>query len=342
MPSSNAATKKQYFKPSRAGRIATVVANTILNGVVPPKAIDGVDGDFYIDTKALLFYGPKKKSRWPSPTSIRGPQGQTGQSGSNGADARPSANVIAAGAQGLSGASGPKGEQGPQGIPGVAGPAGAQGESGATGAPGATGTPGASGAAGASGAPGPAGSSGPPGNAGPQGPPGSNGSNGSIGSVGPTGATGSVGANGATGPSSAQFGQITFVSAIQGIAGSTQSSSGFGSFEPGMSYVLRLLIQTFNVDRLISTYPLSMEISAQGAAPSITVSYLVANGSSFNLSTRRDDVSVTADVILDGALVSHAYTLSASVTCAVNTGSFPILLQGKYHAILVGQVTQTG
>lgn len=252
MPSSNAANKTEYFKPSRAGRIATVVANTILNGVVPPKATLGVDGDFYIDTKALLFYGPKKKSRWPSPTSIRGPQGQTGPSGSNGADARPSANVIAAGAQGLTGATGPKGEQGPQGLPGVAGPTGAQGESGASGAsgaPGATGAPGANGAAGTSGAPGPAGPAGPQGNPGPQG---SAGANGSIGATGPAGTNGAVGATGAAGPSEIHIISIPTWTLSTATAGTSTDSPQFGNLELGKSY--RYSIMVHGVSSVSSGY----------------------------------------------------------------------------------------
>jgi hypothetical protein len=103
---SNAATKAQLSKPLRAGRIASVGANTILNGVTAPKASEGIEGDFYINTKAMLFYGPKTKTSWPSPISIRGPKGQVGPNGSNGTDAKPGAHVIAAGAQGLTGATG--------------------------------------------------------------------------------------------------------------------------------------------------------------------------------------------------------------------------------------------
>ena len=134
LPTSYAANKAQLFKPSKAGRISTVVANTILSGVTPPKPSDGINGDFYIDTKSMFFYGPKIKSHWPSPTSLRGPQGQSGANGSNGTDAKQSANVVAAGAQGLTGSTGTKGEQGAQGVGGLAGPKGETGVAGAAGA----------------------------------------------------------------------------------------------------------------------------------------------------------------------------------------------------------------
>ena len=333
--SSFAAPKTQLFKPSKAGRISTVVANTILNGVTPPKNSEGIDGDFYIDTKALLFYGPKSKSHWPTPRSIRGPQGQTGPSGLNGTDAKPSANVISVGAQGLTGAIGPKGEQGPQGIPGVAGAVGLKGEAGETGPPGASGASGSNGAQGVSGPQGVQGANGAVGPVGPSGSVGATGPAGAIGATGPTGPTG------ATGPSHAWYGLVNFTSPIQGVIGSAQTSSNFGAFEAGKSYVVRIRIQTFNIDRLILSYPLSLDITTQGATPSLSVAFAVSNGSSFTLSVRRDEVTINAEVILDGSQVVNPYSLSATITCGSNTGSFPITLIGNYHAILVGQVTQT-
>ncbi len=339
-----AATKTQLFKPSKAGRISTVVANTILNGTTPPRNSQGIEGDFYIDTKAMLFYGPKTKTRWPSPTSIRGPQGQTGPSG---ADAKPGTNVVATGAQGLTGATGPRGEQGPQGIPGVAGPSGAKGESGPPGPSGATGISGSNGPQGPTGPQGPAG---PAGAQGPQGPAGGTGApggsgapgaNGAVGPAGASGATGPTGPAGATGPSQVLYGALSFPSPIQGAIGSSQSSSSFGTFEPRKSYVVRIQIQTFNVDRLVTAYPLAFDVVAQGATPLISYSYIISNGSSFNASTRRDDVSIAAEVVVDGSQVATSYSLVLTVNCGTNTTSFPVTLTGRYHGKLVGQVTQT-
>ena len=253
LPSSFAATKTQLFKPSKAGRISTVVANTILNGVTPPKNTVGIEGDFYIDTKALLFYGPKSKSHWPAPVSIRGPQGQAGQSGANGSDAKPGANVIAAGAQGLTGATGSKGEQGPQGIQGVAGPAGPKGETGITGPAGANGSSGANGIPGATGAPGVMGSQGPAGSQGaagiqgamgPAGPAGATGSIGSTGATGATGATGSSGSAGTTGPTGPTGATGSNGSAgttgPTGPSGATGSTGATGSVGPSHVYVISI------------------------------------------------------------------------------------------------------
>lgn len=337
-PPAFAANKTQLFKPSKAGRISTVVANTILNGVTPPKNSDGANGDFYIDIRAMLFYGPKTKSHWPAPTSIRGPQGQTGPSGANGSDAKPGANVLAAGAQGLTGSTGPKGEQGAQGIQGVAGPAGSKGETGATGpagASGAAGTNGAPGSSGPQGPGGPQGSQGPQGPGGPQGAMGTAGANGAVGPSGPSGALGPVG------PSKAIYGPVNFASPIQGVVGTGQTSSIFGTLEAGKSYVIRVHIQTFNIDGLITSYPLAIDVATPGATPSTSISYLVSNGSGFSVSTKRDYVSISADVVIDGSQVVNSYALSVTVTCGTNTTAFPLTVIGRYHAIMVGQVTQT-
>ena len=81
-----------------AGRTAKSIANTVLSGAgVPAKSL-GIDGDFYIDTKSMNMYGPKKKNSWPLPVSLRGPQGPAGIAGSDGKNA--STSSVSAGAAG--------------------------------------------------------------------------------------------------------------------------------------------------------------------------------------------------------------------------------------------------
>ncbi len=70
---------------------------TILSGSGAPDAGLGTDGDFYIDTTALVIYGPKTGGGWGSPVSLVGPQGPQGDTG-------------------------PAGEQGPKGDTGATGP----------------------------------------------------------------------------------------------------------------------------------------------------------------------------------------------------------------------------
>jgi hypothetical protein len=133
-----------------AGRSPSPVVNTIRNGKGAPKSSLGIDGDFYIDTRSLVLYGPKKKGKWPAPRNLQGPAGATGSSGSDGKSGSDGRTITTAsttaGPQGVAGA------QGPQGLPGVKGEAGANGAPGATGAQGPQGTQGQQGIPGVQGA----------------------------------------------------------------------------------------------------------------------------------------------------------------------------------------------
>ena len=140
-----------------AGRAGNTVTNTILSGAGVPSAKLGLNGDFYVDTKSMNFYGPKRNNLWPIPISLKGttgPVGPSGVDGKNGSSANATAGSAgatgSAGSQGPAGATGLAGSTGPAGTTGVAGPTGATGLAGATGATGATGSAGATGASGAS------------------------------------------------------------------------------------------------------------------------------------------------------------------------------------------------
>jgi hypothetical protein len=191
-----------------AGRTAKSIANTVLSGAgVPAKSL-GINGDFYIDTKTMNIYGPKKNNSWPLPVSMRGPQGPAGVAGADGKNV--STSSVSAGT------AGPAGPQGP------AGPAGPKGETGATGPQGPAG---------------PAGSN--TGTTGPAGPKGDTGATGAQGPKGDTGAAGAVNIN---------YGALTFGSLISGVAGSSAVSSQFGTFAAGGSYVVDVLIYATNAD----------------------------------------------------------------------------------------------
>jgi hypothetical protein len=191
-----------------AGRTAKSIANTVLSGAgVPAKSL-GIDGDFYIDTKSMNMYGPKKNNSWPLPVSMRGPQGPTGAAGTDGKNG--TSGAVSAGTAGTAGAAGP---QGP------AGPAGPKGDTGATGPAG------------------PAGSN--TGTAGPTGP---------KGDTGATGAQGPKGDAGTAGVLNINYGAIPFGSLISGVAGSSAVSNQFGTFVAGRSYVLDVLIYATNTD----------------------------------------------------------------------------------------------
>ena len=136
-----------------AGRAGNTVTNTILSGAGVPSAKLGLNGDFYVDTKSMNFYGPKKNNRWPLPISLKGTTGSVGPSGVDGKNgSTANATAGSAGATGSAGSQGPAGSTGLAGSTGPAGATGAAGPTGLTGAAGATGATGSAGATGASGA----------------------------------------------------------------------------------------------------------------------------------------------------------------------------------------------
>ncbi|MHA7100873.1 tail fiber domain-containing protein [Roseivirga pacifica] len=58
--------------------------NSFLNGTGAPAATIGQDGDFYVDTNANTYYGPKSAGAWGAPTSLVGPAGTDGADGIDG------------------------------------------------------------------------------------------------------------------------------------------------------------------------------------------------------------------------------------------------------------------
>ena len=202
----------------------TAAVPTILNGKTPPTSSIGKNGDFYIDTKNLMFYGPKKSGIWPLGISMKGADGKDGIDGKNGIDGKDGKNGVdgavgktgATGATGLTGATGATGPVGATGLTGATGPIGLTGATGAkgeTGPIGLTGAAGVAGAKGETGAAGATGATGAQGLQGIQGPQGEQGLQGIQGLKGDTGATGATGLTGATGPAGAQ--------GIQGATGAT-------------------------------------------------------------------------------------------------------------------------
>ena len=190
-----------------AGRTLTAGVNTILNGKGAPKSVLGIDGDFYIDTRSLLIYGPKTKGKWPTPQNIQGPTGPSGNDGRNGSDAKASSNINANNAVGPQGEKGDKGEKGDPGLPGVAGLPGAIGPAGPAGA---SGLPGA------------------------QGPSGGNGLN---------GATGATGAQGLAGPSEVSVIDIPQFTLGTSIGYTFIASDSFGTLKANSSYKFNIYLR---------------------------------------------------------------------------------------------------
>ena len=313
-----------------AGRTAASIPNTILNGKGAPLSSVGINGDFYIDTRSLLIYGPKSKSKWPAPQNLQGPIGAAGVSGSdgkNGADGK------------VSNASSAAGPAGPQGAPGAAGPSGPAGPAGATGATGpagsGTGTPGPTGATGASGA---------AGSVGPTGPAGSTGATGSTGSTGPAGArgeTGTVGSAGTPGISKAIYGSIS-IGDISGGVGTSNTGSVSG-FKANKNYVVRFNIYGYQPSNSSNFYlPMSLAFTGTSGAPVITANYSLAQGHSYRAVANRYENSFIADVVLDGSAVATDYGLTLTITAGRSTSGLDLVrFVGSYVALQVETVGDT-
>jgi hypothetical protein len=283
-----------------AGRSAKTASNTILNGKGAPKISLGIDGDFYIDTRSLLIYGPKTKGRWPVPTNLQGPTGPAGDPGKSATTAKTTASV--------STSSGPQGAQGPIGPKGEAGLPGEPGASGAAGKDGAVGSPGAAGGSGGSG---PAGGTGPAGG---------------IGNTGPAGATGPVG------PS-----EVTVVSIPEWTLSSATPysytfSSAFANLLAGRSYLVRInLSGTSSFNSLV----LGLELSSPGST--ITYSY-ARNDFRYALSSSMKN-GYGFDVIgVVQAGLSDSHLLIKVIDGMGDTGGSTLTLKGTAYITLVGSV----
>ena len=299
------------------------------------NGLDGTDGKSGSDGKTVT-----NASTVAGPIGVQGFQGAPGDIGPKGEQGLRG-EVGATGEQGVAGPAGAQGSIGLTGAIGIQGPAGF----GSQGAPGATGATGAQGPGGATGSQGPSGSgaTGAQGPAGPTGTSGANGNVGATGSTGPQGATGPTGLTGAQGTSGAAgstgatglsigiFGNISFANNLLGGPSSTTSSSTFLVLEAGKSYVLRVQIHIHHAANVLDAVDQIMGISftATGASPVITAKYFYAAGTFYRDSAKVFEVTIYADVVINGALttansdlVINLYSPDSVLAALVPSGSF--------------------
>jgi hypothetical protein len=327
LPNAVAATK-----PKAAGRSSTAVINTLLNGIGAPSKSIGIDGDFYIDTRGLLISGPKAKGKWPVARSLQGSNGANGSDGKNGANGSDGKNGTDA--KNISTSSNVAGPVGPQGLTGANGSDGAAGPRGSDGANGANGSIGATGATGPAGS----GATGATGAAGANGINGSNGSNGAPGEIGLTGATGARGETGTAGLPEVRVGTLTFTNII-GAVGSS-STSNLDGLKAGKSYLIRFLIYTYHpANRYFDLkMPLNFSSAPTSGSPVITKHFVSASSNSYRNGVEGFEWSLSAEVILDGSLVTSDYGISVTVTAGKSTSSEALAIICDYSALLVGEI----
>ncbi len=328
---------------SAAGRSATSIPNTILNGKGAPTLSVGINGDFYIDTRSLLIYGPKKNGKWPTPKNLQGPtgasgingvDGKNGNDGKNGSDGKTVANAST-----TSGPTGPVGPQGEKGATGAAGPAGPTGPQGATGATGAAGSSGSG-----SGTPGPqgaTGATGPAGATGATGPAGATGATGAAGATGSAGATGATGATGPAGVSKAIYGALA-IPDINGMAGTAQNGTIDG-FKATKSYVVRVLIWTYQPNDLNENLmPLSITATGTNGTPTLVTKYVLSRSYSYRTGAIRYENSIQVDLVADGSASVTDFSIVLTITAGRSTASTALLrLEGSYTAVEVQSIAST-
>ena len=319
-------------KPKAAGRTSTTIPNTILNGKGAPLSKSGIDGDFYIDTRSLLIYGPKKSGKWPLPQNLQGPVGANGTDGKNGNEGKTisTASTVA----GPTGAQGTQGEKGDKGEKGEAGASGASGSTGPAGATGATGPQGPSGGGGG-GAQGPTGATGATGLTGLTGAKGETGTAGVDGLVGLKGETGTVGA---TGPSNVFRGTFA-IPDISGGVGTSQTST-IGNFAAGKKYLVTISIITYQPTRnMDNQFPMGLAISNNVGTPEVWFKYQTFQGISYRAGSgsMRNEYVVTAQVTVDGTS-SVESSLNVQLIIGFDTSTHLARSEGSYVATLVGAI----
>ena len=324
IPMTNAATK-----PKAAGRTSSSIANTILNGKGAPLNTLGIDGDFYIDTRSLLIYGPKKNKKWPAPQSLQGPVGVSGVDGKNGSEGKPVS--LPAGVAGPSGAQGAKGETGTAGSNGAAGLNGATGSQGATGAQGPTGPTGSSGG----GTPGATGAAGAPGAVGAKG---ETGTVGSLGATGLKGETGTAGTVGATGPSNVYKGTFNFPDISGGIG--TSQIATLAGFKSGKCYLVTIAIMTYQPTRNMDEFlPIGLSITNNLGTANIWYAYQRASGVSYRSGAASDrwEYATTVQITLDGS-ASVDYSINLQLAIGYDTTTHLARSEASYVATMVGSI----
>ena len=163
------------------------------------------------------------------------------------------------------------------------------------------------------------------------------GDTGSTGATGATGVTGATGATGATGPSNAYTGAISFTSTLQGNAGVSITSSNFGTFESGKSYVVR--IQLWG-KATVNNVNLNLVVSAIGATPTMATYWTSAPVSTYRSNVLGKEYDIVADVVLNGSAVVSNYQLAVTISTGYSVAvSDALTFNGGYTSILSGAVS---
>jgi Collagen triple helix repeat (20 copies) len=317
-------------KPKAAGRTSTTIPNTILNGKGAPLSKNGINGDFYIDTRSLLIYGPKKSGKWPLPQNLQGPVGANGTDGKNGNEGKTisTASTVAGptGAQGTQGEKGEKGEKGEAGAPGASGSTGPAGATGATGPQGPAG-------GGGGGSAGPAGATGATGATGLTGLTGAKGETGTAGVDGLVGLKGETGTVGATGPSNVYVNALPNWTLSTGSARTSSTSALLPKFKAGKSYIYTIHLTGLSNS---STGIFEIDIIHEDSSAS-RFNYTPTKQDNFQL----EPIFFRYSFVISGVITTTSADVGISIKVTDDkgsTGSNALSLSGYMYSTLVGSI----
>ena len=336
IPSAIAAPKTTV---KAAGPLITKVVNTILNGVGVPSKKVGINGDFYIDTKSLVLYGPKTNGAWKNSTSLKqaevksvttviGEAGTIGDKGDKGA----TGNTGATGSVGLTGAAGIKGLDGAKGSTGLTGAAGSTGLTGAAGSTGLTGASGATGAKGDTGLTGASGASGASGAAGAKGDTGLTGSAGADGVAGGQGVKGDAGAPGAAGISVSKFASLPNIAIATATSGNSTSEIFFTADSDG-DYTFEILVA--GSVQLTVEYKLNAEIVVGTTA---IVSQFAVASDAITYANRSAGRQYGFHIVGAAAGVTAGTIFAVRISIQVGAGTSTVYFTGRALINKVGSI----
>ena len=336
IPSAIAAPKTTV---KAAGPLITKVVNTILNGVGVPSKKVGINGDFYIDTKSLVLYGPKTNGAWKNSTSLKqaevksvttviGEAGTIGDKGDKGA----TGNTGATGSVGLTGAAGIKGLDGAKGSTGLTGAAGSTGLTGAAGSTGLTGASGATGAKGDTGLTGASGASGASGAAGAKGDTGLTGSAGADGVAGGQGVKGDAGAPGAAGISVSKFASLPNIAIATATSGNSTSETFFTADSDG-DYTFEILVA--GSVQLTVEYKLNAEIVVGTTA---IVSQFAVASDAITYANRSAGRQYGFHIVGAAAGVTAGTIFAVRISIQVGAGTSTVYFTGRALINKVGSI----
>lgn len=326
------AAGKSSITIKKAGRATAIIPNTILSGGGAPIKAVGIEGDFYIDTKNAMLYGPKVKGTWKIATSLRATESKsiaTSKSGTNGARGDRGSQ----GEQGLTGANGAagtKGATGERGLTGATGPAGSMGISGAAGINGAAGVSGLKGDTGPTGSVGAVGSNGTPGSAGATGSAGLAGANGAMGptgTAGPTGPTGNTGPSGAVGISNVYFVDIQQWTLSTSVSLGTSDSASFGTLTSGGSYSFEIMLDGIFSPGTAATMNIGMQLMA--SITPVSIQYRVFSSDSTSL-------------INEFGGRHFQFMIMGTIVCGAGTTTLTLRAVDQYGATSANMLSFTG